>query len=216
VNVPFDLVADRLVASPARTLDTGGATWRRAAVSAVFRPAGEDTELLFVRRAAQRQDPWSRQVGFPGGHEEDVDDDLVQTARRETREEVGIDVLDGGRLLGPLDALQARARAKIHPMSIHPHAFLLEDRTDRVLIPNPGEVHRAFWVPLSRLVDPDRRLWYDAQRVGVPFRFPAIDVDGDGIPLWGLTHHMVLEILHRLGLVADVDALTKPRPIPKS
>ncbi len=213
MSVPFDLVADRLVQAPPRALDGEG--FRRAAVSAVFRPAGDDTELLFVRRAAQSQDPWSRQVGFPGGHEEEEDATLVQTARRETQEEVGIDVLDGGRLLGPLDALQARARAKIHPMSIHPHAFLLEDRTDRPLVPNPGEVHRAFWVPLSRLADPRNRVWYDAQRVGVPFRFPAIDVDGEAIPLWGLTHQMVLEILHRLDLVADVASLGTPRPIPK-
>jgi 8-oxo-dGTP pyrophosphatase MutT (NUDIX family) len=213
--IPLSLVEEQLVRTPARSIDTGGETWRRAAVAAVFRAAGGDTELLFVRRAAQKKDPWSRQVGFPGGHEEEDDDDLVASAGRETLEEVGIDVMDGGRLLGSLDVLQARARSKIYPMSIHPYAFVLDTDTDRPLIPNPAEVDRAFWVPLSRLANPGHRVWYDAQRVGVPFSFPAIDVDSGDVPLWGLTHHMVLEILHRLGLVADVSALTMPRPIPK-
>ena len=196
-----------------RVIDTGGEIWRRAAVAAVFRPAGDDTELLLLRRASQTQDPWSGQLSFPGGHEEPEDADMTATARRETEAEVGIDVLDGGRLLGALDVLQARARTKINPMSIHPHAFLLEDRADRPLVLDPGEVKAAFWVPLSRLADPSRRVWYDAQRVGAPFRFPAIDVDGGPVPLWGLTHHMVLEALERLGLVHDVGALSMPRPL---
>jgi 8-oxo-dGTP pyrophosphatase MutT (NUDIX family) len=152
-------------------------------------------------------------LGFPGGHEEPEDDDIVQTARRETQEEVGIDVLDGGRLLGPLDALQARARAEIHKMSIHPHAFALEDRVDRPLVLNSDEVARAFWVSLSSLADPGNRVWYDAHRVGSPHRFPAITVDDHAVPLWGLTHLMVLEILGRLGLVDDIASLSKPRPL---
>ena len=211
--VSFDFVRSRLVERPARVLELSGSDWRRAAVAAVFRPAGEDTELLFVRRASTVRDPWSGQVGFPGGHEEPQDSDIVDTACRETREEVGIDLLDGGRLLGELDALQARASRKITRMSIHPHAFLLEERTERTLVPNPGEVDHAFWVPLSTLADPDRRVWYDAQRVGAPYRFPAIDLGGAGVPLWGLTHHMVLEILNRLDVVDDVAALSIPRPI---
>ena len=210
--VPFDLVASRLLERPARTIDTGGEQWRRAAVAAIFRPSERGTDLLLLRRASHAADPWSGQISFPGGREEPEDEDLVHTARRETEEEVGLGVLDGGRLLGPLDALQARAKARIHKMSIHPQAFLLESRVDRDLVLNPAEVARAFWVPLSTLADPGNRRWYDAQRVGVPFRFPAIDVDGTSVPLWGLTHRMVLEILARLDLVHHVDALSMPLP----
>ena len=215
VVITPDELQRRLASTPPREIPTHGESWRRAAVAAVFRAMGDQTELLFVRRAHQESDPWSGQLGFPGGHEEEIDEDLIATARRETIEEVGLDVLDGGRLIGPLDALQARAKAKIRKMSIHPHAFFLDERVERTLTPNPGEVAEAFWVPLSHLADPARRVWYDAQRVGVPYRFPAIDVGGEGVPLWGLTHHMVLEILGRLGRIDDVARLVMPRPIPK-
>jgi 8-oxo-dGTP pyrophosphatase MutT (NUDIX family) len=205
-------VARRLLRRPPRVVADGDG-WRMAAVAAVFRDGAEGAELLFIQRAEHERDPWSGQIGFPGGRAEPGDADLLHTAARETREEIGLDLLDPSAAtpLGALDELQARARARIVQMAIRPYAFVLRGPEPPPLQPN-DEVAAAFWAPVSWLCDERRRAWYDSTRVGVAFRFPGIDL-GPGRLLWGLTHRMVLEILHRLDLVDDVDRLSLPRPL---
>ncbi len=202
----LDDVARRLRQRPGRGVGEDG--WRYAAVAAVFREGDEGAELLFIRRAEHPKDPWSGQLGFPGGRAEPEDASLAHTAARETSEELGLDLWGAdAEEVGALDELQARARRTIRPMAIHPHAWTLDAAP--ILRPNE-EVAAAFWTPLTHLVDPARRRWYDAARAEMPYRFPAIELD-QPVPLWGLTHHMVHEVLHRLGLVDDVAALTTPR-----
>lgn len=199
-------VRDRLLQRAPRVVGEEG--WRYAAVATIFRDGAEGAELLFIRRAEHDDDPWSGQLAFPGGRAEPGDRSLAHTAARETCEELGLDLWgDGARELGPLDQLQARARQTIAPMAIHPHAWSLDETP--ALAPN-DEVAEAFWTPLAHLVDPARRTWYDAARAHLPYRFPAIEL-GQRVPLWGLTHHMVHEVLHRLGLIDDVSAHTTPR-----
>jgi len=211
VTVPIEHILDRLTVRPPRVVADADQDWKHAAVAAVFRDGPDGAELLFIQRATHEGDPWSGQIGFPGGRAEDADDDLLHTAARETREELGLELLDGAvRPLGPLDQLQARARRKILAMAITPFAFLHEGTDRPPLMPN-HEVDDAFWVPVHHLADRDRWTWYDARRADVPYRFRAIDVGQGPAPLWGLTHFMTVEILHRLGLVDDVDALTVPR-----
>lgn len=184
--------------------------WRHAAVAAVFRGGDDGAELLFIRRSIHPDDPWSGQIGFPGGRQEEDDEDGLATARRETLEEIGLDLADGGpaRCLGALSSIQARARQKILPMLITPYAFAWPGSS--VSFSPNEEVEEAFWVSLAHLADPGRRVWYESQRAEIPYRFRALDV-GQPVPLWGLTHRMTLEILGRLGLVDDVDALTLPQ-----
>lgn len=203
-------IASALTSRAPRSLDLGDV--KRAAVAAVFRERAGDAELLFIQRAAQPNDPWSGQIAFPGGREEPGDPDLVGTAARETREELGLDLPAHAAHLGPLDPLQARSRRKIRPLVIHPFAWMMETETPPMhAVPN-AEVASAFWFPVRALADPGRQLWYDAFRTEVPMRFPAIDL-GDDRVLWGLTHRMVVEMGSRLGFIdpEQVDALTTPR-----
>lgn len=182
---------------------------RLAAVAAVFRQGSHGAELLFIRRAEIPGDPWSAQVGFPGGRREDGDEDLLHTAVRETLEEIGLDLRAMAELIAPLDDLQARARMRILPMVIRPFAFWLHDA--QAPIGRSAEVADTFWLPVTALADSSRFRWYDDERSSVAFRFRAIEV-GSEPPLWGLTHRMVGEILARLQLVDDVDAFTLPVP----
>jgi 8-oxo-dGTP pyrophosphatase MutT (NUDIX family) len=194
----------RLFARPSRVID-GDFRW--ASVAAVFRPGPGGLELLFIRRAQHPDDPWSGQIGFPGGRAEPDDADLFATAERETREEIGFDVT--GRALGALDDIQARARTAILPLVIRPHAYFVEQGPITFpAVPN-GEVDDAFWVPVEDLADPARRIWYDSERLDIPYRFPAIDL-GPGRTLWGLTHRMVLEVQERLGHIASADEMSVP------
>ena len=48
-------------------------------------------DLLFIRRAIKKGDPWSGQIAFPGGRHEN-NETLQETAERETMEEIGLDI----------------------------------------------------------------------------------------------------------------------------
>jgi len=186
--------------------------WARAAVAAVFREGDQGAELLFIQRASHPDDPWSGQIGFPGGRMEEADQSERDTARRETLEEVGLDLATTGvRYLGALHEIQARSRQALLSMVISPHAFVLDKPTGSLSsLELNHEVAKALWVPLARLASDEIRVWHHAERSRTPYRFRALDL-GLAVPLWGITHRMTVEILGRLGMVDDVDHLTLPQ-----
>ena len=51
-----------------------------------------DDEMFFIKRAIRNNDHFSGHMAFPGGVKEDYDKTLLDTAIRETMEEVGIDL----------------------------------------------------------------------------------------------------------------------------
>src|SRR5262245_42493121 len=80
-----------------------------AAVAAIFRDRPSGAELFFILRAERSGDPWSGHVAFPGGRRDPRDKTLLETAIRETREEVGIELaLD--HLIGRLPDVPAFSR----------------------------------------------------------------------------------------------------------
>ncbi len=83
----------------------------------------EDPDVLLIKRAAREGDRWSGHVSFPGGMQEDDDADLLATAIRETREEVGLDLDEIARFIGPLSDQRAIANARTLPMAISPFVF---------------------------------------------------------------------------------------------
>ena len=63
---------------------------REAAVSLLLSENFQGTELLLIERAHQDGDPWSGQMAFPGGRRELQDETVLDTAIRETAEEIGV------------------------------------------------------------------------------------------------------------------------------
>ncbi|MEJ2238841.1 MAG: CoA pyrophosphatase [Gemmatimonadales bacterium] len=103
-------------------------------------------ELLLIKRAEHERDPWSGQMALPGGRREPLDQDLLQTARRETLEETGIR-LGSKELLGELDDLHPRTRV-LPPVVVRPFVFGLQYRPG---IKANEEVHLHLWVSLRKL-----------------------------------------------------------------
>src|SRR5207249_10282608 len=71
-----------------------------AAVMRLLREGGQGLEVLLGERRKREGDPWSGQVGLPGGRHHEEDGTLLSTAIRETREEVVIDLNGCAEVLG--------------------------------------------------------------------------------------------------------------------
>ena len=165
-----------------------------AAVAAIARQSGDDTELLFIERATKASDPWSGQMAFPGGRTEPTDTDTAATAERETREEIGLD-LAGADRLGRIDDLEG-GRATNRRIIVSAHVYWLGD-DDPTLTPN-YEVADTIWVPASRLLDPHS--YEDYRWPPVPDQvFPSVRVGDGGKVIWGLTFRMLEDLFERLG-----------------
>lgn len=157
----------------------------RAGVALVVRPRPEDLEVLLIHRAAFPGDPWSGHVALPGGRYAPTDRDILETAIRETHEEVGIDLTAHGLHLGRLDRVMPRAGAP--PVSVTPSVFAVPSDVEVVL---NYEVQSAFWVPAGHLDDPASAVEHSHTFAsGETLSFPAIGY-GD-LVIWGLTHRIL-------------------------
>lgn len=166
-----------------------------AAVAIVFREVAASVEVLLIERAEREGDPWSGHMAFPGGRYEADDDSSATTARRETFEEVGVE-LTHAEYLGRLDDITGNPKARPR-MVVAAHAFYLTEHQAFDL--EPSEVREAFWFPLAELLEESRSVEFE-----VPQR-PEQRFDGVlvGHPerhvVWGLTFRFLENLLDVLG-----------------
>lgn len=190
----FDLprVAAALAAHP-REEDSAEPGWR-AAVAAILRdvPGGE-AELLFIVRAERAGDPWSGHIAFPGGRRDEADADLLKTALRETREELGLDLEVHGTLLARLPDLPAIARGRRVGIVIAPFVFALRGAPE--LAAN-HEVAEAFWTPLGPLARGEGASTFPYVFEGKDIELPCIWIGERKI--WGLTYQMLQSLFGAL------------------
>ena len=167
---------------------------RRAAVALILRPGSADEpELLFIKRAEYQGDPWSGQIAFPGGRREAHDESLEQTAFREIREELGVDLGDHGEILGMLDELQPQS-VRLPAIVVCPFVVVVDDLPALTL---SSEVAGAFWLPLKALRDPAswRETEVTAAR-GVRLTRRAYAHEGNVI--WGITERIIAQLIELL------------------
>jgi 8-oxo-dGTP pyrophosphatase MutT (NUDIX family) len=159
---------------------------QRSAVAAVLRERPGGVEVLLIRRAAREGDPWSGHMAFPGGRADPADGDLLETAARETHEEVGLDLRTHAELVGRLDDLEAVARGKRVGMTIAPFVFAL---TEEAPLVTNEEVEETIWASLSPLARGENATTVDYEVDGQKLTLPAFDVHGRIV--WGLTYRML-------------------------
>jgi 8-oxo-dGTP pyrophosphatase MutT (NUDIX family) len=176
--------------------DVADEVTNRAAVAVVLREAEAGLEILFIRRAEDPRDPWSGQMAFPGGRAEPGDQDLRATARRETHEEIGVDLDAAGEYLGRLDQVRAMARLRPMNLTITPFVFRLRGPAEPAL---SAEVRSLHWLDVDRLLDPARRSTMEYEHGETRLAFPCLRLDG--IVIWGLTYRMFSSLGDRLAAV---------------
>jgi 8-oxo-dGTP pyrophosphatase MutT (NUDIX family) len=194
MRLDLQLLRQSLREARGSAAEPGPGIVRCAAVAAIVRPADAGAELLLIRRARDERDPWSGQMALPGGHHEQSDLDLVETARRETHEEVGLKLDREAEWIGALE--RARAVGGRGPgFEILPLVFSLARKVeDGELIPNPREVDSIVWARLDDLLLPAAHTRFTYSGIGTEQReFPAFDVQGHVV--WGLTYRILKNLL---------------------
>jgi len=195
----YDLstIRQRLTTRPPAVPMDAQTSGKMAAVAAILRDGrdGGDAEILFIRRAERPLDPWSGHMAFPGGRREAHDRSVLETAIRETREEVGLDLGAHGTLLYRLPDVRATARGRIQDLTVAPFVFALAG-SEANLVSNV-EVAETLWTPLEPLARGENASTFEYAYDDVSVTLPCLRV-GDRV-VWGLTWrmlHALFDVLH--------------------
>lgn len=113
-------------------------TYRNAAVLGLIYPSESGLHMAYIRRSAKdKRDKHAGQIGFPGGKYEQFDSSFMETALRETHEEIGVDPAQI-QIITPLTELYVPvSNFLIHPFlgvtHSRPEFCIQEEEVDAVL-----------------------------------------------------------------------------------
>jgi len=152
--------------------------------------------VLLTRRTDHLHDH-AGQISFPGGRADPGDADVIDTALRETQEEVGLP-RERVQVLGPLNTYSTVSSYVVTPI-----VGLVQPPFELAL--DAFEVAEAFEVPLQYLMTPAHHHRHAAEFEGVQRQFlsmPWQSVDAQGQPreyfIWGATAAMLRNLYHFL------------------
>lgn len=182
-----------------------------AAVAAVVRAHDDELDLLFVLRAQRDGDPWSGDVGFPGGRIEACDASARDAAERETREEIALD-LACAEYLGRLDDVRGTSRS----ITVSAFAYDATRIGERAFTLDP-EIAEAFWIPAAVLLDPAAHTSRSYALAGARVSLPAIRLIAPHHPLlWGLTYRFVEQLFRLMGRALPAPRSIEEPPLPRA
>ncbi len=169
----------------AAALDVHGRVDAAVLVPLYLDAEGDLTAVLTKRREDMRRH--AGEISFPGGRQDEGEDDLRRTALREAHEEIGL-APEAVELVGALQPTPTIAT----DYAVYPFVGLIEP--GHTWAPSAREVAAVLELPLHRLRD-----GYARQRLmrrGVPFRTDVYVVDEHLV--WGATARMLGDLLERL------------------
>jgi len=154
-----------------------------AAVLVPLMDRPEGLAVLLTQRTAHLAHH-AGQISFPGGHIEPDDGGPLETALRETEEEVGLDRRHVS-VIGHLDTYVTRTGFVVMPV-----VGIVEPPFD--VSPDPHEVAEVFEVPLAFFLDPANHHRHSAEFNGVVRHFHAMPYGRHYV--WGATADMLLNL----------------------
>ena len=166
---------------------------RVAAVLQLLYPlADEQTGIVYIRRTSREpRDVHAGQISFPGGSQENGDQNLAFTALREAEEEVGVEPAKV-QVLGGLTPLYI----PVSNFIVHPFLAYAETRPD--FVPQESEVAEILELPFADFLRPNA-----LSTTSMTFRnglhlpeVPFWDVGGEVI--WGATSMLTAELVDLL------------------
>jgi len=167
----------------------------KSSVLVLLFPGKEDAQPTFVVTLRPTYEGiHSGQISLPGGRFELTDENLIQTALRETDEEIGVDPAEV-TIIGQLTELY------IPPSNYLVQPYVGYTSGSPVFHPQPKEVEQIIEIPVRQLLDKQNVVEKEISVAGIQFSTPSFVIDGTTI--WGATA-MILnefkEILRKTGL----------------
>ncbi len=156
-----------------------------SSVLALFYPADKSIRLIFIQRPLYNG-VHSGQIAFPGGRFEETDRNLMETALRETYEEIGI------------SPEQIHVMGKLTNLYIPPSNFLVFPylgylSNEPVFVPDPQEVHEVFSLNVFDLLKKDMLQEREVSGLNYQLSVPCFYINNRLI--WGATSMMLSELI---------------------
>lgn len=169
-----------------KVYDKGQRFDQRAAVLFVIQETAEGMSILLTQRADKLRHHGG-EVAFPGGMWEESDQFPVDTALRESYEEVNLPA-DSVEIMGQLPPTWSRTGTEVTPI-----VAWLKSPVD--LKANIEETQAIFWLPVSYLLDDPRErtdiFSFNRQDVWVPaYKYGKYEI-------WGLTSSVIMGFLRQ-------------------
>jgi len=153
-------------------------------LAAVLVPIYAKDQKILLTKRTKNLTHHQGQISFPGGRFDDLDGNLVETALRETEEEVGIK-RESIHVLGSLNPLLSTSMHYVYPLV----AFINEDVELKI---NPEEVQETFFADIQQLLLPENHL--SGKFKNQEYMYYNVGK----YKIWGLTHLILTDLLNRL------------------
>ncbi|MFD0931219.1 NUDIX hydrolase [Psychroflexus salinarum] len=168
-----------------KRIDLKGKDPNYAGVLSLLYPKDGKAYMAFILRKTYKG-VHSNQIGFPGGRVEEIDENIMETALRETEEEIGISA-SSIQIIKPLTQLY------IPPSNFLVHPFLSIIDFEPIFVLQESEVENLIELPLSICLDKSnfKKEIIDAS-YAKNVEVPAYNFEGHVV--WGATAMILSEI----------------------
>ena len=190
LNEQFDASEAHLEMAPYRKIGFDqDENYINSAVGIHFYFEKEPTLILIERPLTMRKH--AGQIAFPGGKKDEGDYDLVETALRESHEEIGITIQN----LHPIGSLSP-VYIPVSNYLVHSFVFIHNEKPNFVI--NPDEVSQLLEVTLSEVLSPQSKSFSDIElQNGLKLsNAPCFKIQNKII--WGATSLLLNELKHRI------------------
>lgn len=154
-----------------------------AVMIALFEKEGEVYFPCFIRPMKNRVHPG--QIAFPGGGREEQDNDLNDTAIRETWEEIGVSI-PTENIIGELTEMYVPPSNSLITPKV---SFLTESPVYNI---DPNEVDTVLEIPVSVLLDDHNHILKPIKIREMTIQMPAVQFEKNVI--WGATARVLKEL----------------------
>lgn len=158
---------------------------RDAGVLILLYPKKDNIHVAFIQRT-EYDGPHSGQISFPGGKSEKSDKNIIDTALRESNEEIGI-IPEKVKVIGQLTPLHI----PVSNFMVYPIIGIYEDTPK--FIADPNEVKKVLEIKLLDLLNPYNCTTKEFNYGEISFSAP-IYCPND-ITIWGATAMILSEFL---------------------
>ena len=157
---------------------------RVAGVLVIIHPLNNIPHIVLTKRSLKLKDH-AGQISFPGGNLEIEDLSPLDTALRETREEIGLEI-HRDKIIGGLDSVQTSTSKYV----IYPYVAMVESR---LYLRANDEVEKILNIPIPNILD--ILLQYSLTTDGGTYR-RGLQILWEDEVIWGATATILKQLSH--------------------